>query len=95
MNPDDLEALMLIMGIAEGSEGNTDNALYYFNQVLKKDPKMLKHILTWELLTGNVDQIIKSDSMFNKAVQLDSSIYIKNGQFKNELAELTFNYILL
>ncbi|HRG68398.1 MAG TPA: tetratricopeptide repeat protein [Saprospiraceae bacterium] len=81
MNPDDLEALML-MGIAEGSEGNTDNALYYFNQVLKKDPKNAQAYFNLGIAYRNVDQIIKSDSMFNKAVQLDSSIYIKNGQFK-------------
>lgn len=81
MNQDDLEALML-MGIAEGSEGNTDNALYYFNQVLKKDPKNAQAYFNLGIAYRNVDQIIKSDSMFNKAVQLDSSIYIKNGQFK-------------
>lgn len=81
MNPDDLEALML-MGIAEGSEGNTENALYYFNQVLKKDPKNAQAYFNLGIAYRNVDQIIKSDSMFNKAIQLDSSIYIKNGQFK-------------
>lgn len=81
MNPDDLEALML-MGIAEGSEGNTENALYYFNQVLKKDPKNAQAYFNLGIAYRNVDQIIQSDSMFNKAVQLDSSIYIKNGQIK-------------
>lgn len=81
MNPDDLEALML-MGIAEGSEGNTENALYYFNQVLKKDPKNAQAYFNLGIAYRNVDQLIKSDSMFNKAIQLDSSIYIKNGQFK-------------
>jgi len=81
MNPDDLEALML-MGIAEGSEGNTENALYYFNQVLRKDPKNAQAYFNLGIAYRNVDQIIKSDSMFNKAIKLDSSIYIKNGQFK-------------
>lgn len=81
MNPNDLEALML-MGIAEGSEGNTENALYYFNQVLQKDPKNAQAYFNLGIAYRNVDQLIKSDSMFNKAVQLDSSIYIKNGQFK-------------
>ncbi len=81
MNPDDLEALML-MGIAEGSEGNTSNALYYFNQVLQKDPKNAQAYFNLGIAYRNVDQTAKSDSMFQQAVLLDPKIYEKNGQFK-------------
>ncbi|MBK8485363.1 MAG: tetratricopeptide repeat protein [Saprospiraceae bacterium] len=81
MNPDDLEATML-MGIAEGSTGNTEEAIKYFQKVLVKEPKNAQAYFNLGITYKNANQITKSDSFFNQAFMLDSKIYEKNGADK-------------
>ncbi|MBK6545270.1 MAG: glycosyltransferase family 39 protein [Saprospiraceae bacterium] len=81
MNPDDVEATML-MGIAEGSTGNTEEAIKYFQKVLVKEPKNAQAYFNLGITYKNANQITKSDSFFNQAFMLDSKIYEKNGADK-------------
>lgn len=61
MNPDDVEATML-MGIAEGSTGNTEEAIKYFQKVLVKEPKNAQAYFNLGITYKNANQITKSDS---------------------------------
>jgi Tfp pilus assembly protein PilF len=78
MNPNDPQSIML-MGIAEGTSKNYQEAANYFYKVLKIDPKNAQAWFNLGITFKNTGEIMRSDSMFKQATQIDPEIYNKNG----------------
>lgn len=78
MNPKDVEAIML-MGIAEGSTGNFQDANKHFYKVLEFEPENAQAHFNIAITYKNTGEQNRADSMFKQAALLDPKIFEKNG----------------
>ncbi|HEX5625544.1 MAG TPA: tetratricopeptide repeat protein, partial [Saprospiraceae bacterium] len=77
MKPDDTEALMLV-GMAEGSLGNTEAAIRLFERAIQIKPDHAQAYFNMGITFQRAGQLQKAEAMFAQAQKLDPRIFEKN-----------------